>query len=56
MPTVSLYQPLSADEEQKTSVIVEPEESVGYTVVSKLNVLLSFIPHIYDVFPIMASK
>lgn len=32
MPTVSLYQPLSADEEQKTSVIVEPEESVGYTV------------------------
>ena len=42
---VSLYQPLSADEEQKTSVIVEPEESAGYTVVGRPNILFSLVPH-----------
>ena len=45
MPTVPLYQPFSADEEQKTSVIIEPEESAGYTVVSRFYMHLPLIPH-----------
>ena len=33
-PPLSQYQPLSAEEEQKTTVVDEPEESAGFTVVN----------------------